>query len=247
MGADLTHSVLEVLLLQVFGINDFSTNHGAVWYLSVLILCSGLLYALLKSKGMKFFIKIIAPFIVTVIPIAFQAIFGTGVVEWNSSLSFIGNPSFYRGLYGMTAGILIYYISVYLRVFVEKVNSNDIIRRMLQMLEILFLALIIIGSLIKMNTLLLIGCIWIMVFLSWNLKHDILLSNTFYDKIFVLTLPIYINHALFVDTRLFTRNSLPLIVQTFLYLAVVVAYSFGTYQIVTKIMTKLNKSHRAPR
>lgn len=228
------HSFLEVFLLQIFGINEFATNHGAVWYLSVLIVCSGFLYAVMNSKGNKFFIKIYAPFIAVVTPIVFQIVFETEIVEWNSSFSLIGNPSFYRGLYEMTAGVLIYYISIRLCRFVERMNFNNIIRRVFQVLELLLLALIIIGSLFKINTLLLVFCIWIMVFLSWNLKHDIVFSNTLYDKVYVLTLPVYINHALFVDTRLFIHNSWPLMVQTLLYLVCVVVYSIATYKIVTR-------------
>lgn len=231
-GGELAHSFLEIFLLQVLGINDFASNHGAVWYLSVLMICSAILYFILGTQIKKLFIRYIGPCLAIAVIIILMMKFGTVIVEWDSRYSFIGNPSFWRGLFGMTVGIIIYYVSVSCKELFEKINKNYHINYFLQITECILLVFVIVGSVQKINTLILVLTIWAMLFMSWNLKHCALFSNKFYEKAKVLFLPVYINHALFADTQIMLRLPFPLLIQTMLYIIAVIIYSYISYRIV---------------
>lgn len=232
-GGILSHSILEVFLLQILGIGSFSTNHGAVWYLSVLLLCSFILYFALGTRCKGILVKYLAPIIAVGTMITNQVLFGTEIVEWDSTYSFICNPSFYRGLGGMSAGIWIYHLS--------KSRKGDIVKFInkrgitCQVVEVLLLVIVIVGALMHFNTLILVELIWVMTFLSWNCKHSLVLSNAAYDYAAIYLLPIYINHALFVDFRLILRLPISFPVQVIGYIFAVTAYSVFSYKFVGKM------------
>ena len=159
----------------------------------------------------EIYIRVIAPGLVIVVPALFVLLHGTLITEWDSSHGIIGNPAFYRGLYEMSAGVILYYFSKKNFLFIEKLNANYQIRLLLQVAEVILMIFIVSGSLMNVSTIIIVIAIWVMVFLGWNIEHNALLSNKLYDKLYSITLSMYINHALFVDTRLFLRNQFPLL------------------------------------
>ena len=54
-------SMLEICMLQILGIGDYASNHGAVWYISSLFLSRIFLYGCLQrlSKRKNFFILVV--------------------------------------------------------------------------------------------------------------------------------------------------------------------------------------------
>lgn len=48
---EIKHSVLEIFMVQILGLGDYASNHGAVWYVSSLFVSSIILYAVLDIKN----------------------------------------------------------------------------------------------------------------------------------------------------------------------------------------------------
>lgn len=225
--SELYHSVLEIFLLQVLGVREWSTNHGAVWYLSVLVISSFLLWLLLEHFQ-KICIHFLLPILIIVICTIFEVKYGSMIVPWDATCGIIKNPSFYRGFCDMSLGVEIYYISSVLQ---EKINFNTIIYKFA--LVALFSFCIVITC-FTTSPIYIIPLFTFVVILGWCTRWKNVNESKIVRNLSAISLALYINHPLFVDTHIFI-NVPHTFIRTIIYIICVTAYSEISYLVVKRI------------
>ena len=179
-------SMLEICMLQILGIGDYASNHGAVWYISSLFLSSIFLYGCLKrlSKRKNFFILVV----LIVLGYFSQFLFGSMcIATWESPIGFCLLPGLVRGLNEMSLGILCFYIG---RVLDEK-GIWKRKREFLIGIEFLSMLFIVIYTYKHLdNYVLILALFCVAVTTGYFCQHDIL-SHTLIRKFSLLTYPIY--------------------------------------------------------
>lgn len=216
-------SMLEMCMLQIIGIGDYASNHGAVWYISSLFLSSMFLYGCLKkiSKKKSYFIFAI------LITLGYfsQFLFGSMcIVTWESPIGFCLLPGLVRGLSEMSLGIFCFYIG-------RMLDEKGIWRRrreILIVIEILCMMFIVIYTYKHLdNYVLILALFCVAVTTGYFCQHDIL-SHTLIRKFSLLTYPIYLNHPIWLTIL---GSTCPL----FIVLFVVTVYSAITYYILKRL------------
>lgn len=108
--SELRRSILEIIMLQIVGIGDYATNHGAVWYVSALVVSSILLYGGLKLIGKSRRRRNVFCIICMFGGWYSQFVFGQMcIVTYNSEMGFILIPGLIRGISEMAVGVECYY------------------------------------------------------------------------------------------------------------------------------------------
>lgn len=222
-------SILEICMLQIVGIGDYASNHGAVWYISSLFLSSIFLYGCLKRLSKKgcFFI------LVFLIAIGYfsQFLFGSMcIVTWESPIGFCLLPGLIRGLSEMSLGILCFYLG---RIFDEK----GIWKRKKEVLigiEFLCMLIVVIYTYKHLdNYVLVLALFCVAVTIGYFCQHNIL-SCALIRKFSFLTYPIYLNHPIWL---IILGSACPF----FIVLFIVTVYSAVTYSVLKRLEGLLRK------
>lgn len=227
--------LLPILGLQILGIGDYAHNYGAVWYISVLIVCSYILFTLLKYCN-KLFIFLIGPALTF---FGYLYIFienGSVFTGWDAARSVFSNLDFIRGFAGISLGIIIFYVAIFIKENLKyELKSN--------LFEVgLYIAAIALAITKKSS--------WICLFLMAGVVFVSLLgchSNRFFSNRFVkgmekISYSIYLNHALFVDfPNIFYIGITNRIARFIVFLLAVTIYSAIFSWIVSRLWENMKK------
>ena len=104
----LKHSILEFFMLQIFGVGEFATNHGAVWFVSVLLVANYTVFSLLFVEKEKFR-AFTGPLIIVVGYLWIFVHTDSIILDWfNSSASIFTQLALIRGIAGVALGAFLY-------------------------------------------------------------------------------------------------------------------------------------------
>lgn len=228
----LRKSLLEICMLQIIGIGDYASNHGAVWYVSSLFISSVFLYGCMKFLSYKVHLFIFLVFIA--LGYFSQFLFGSMcITTWESPLGFCLLPGLIRGLSEMSLGILCFYIG-------RMLDERGMWRKKREFLigmEILSMSFIVLYTYKHLdNHVLILALFCIAVTTGYFCEHG-LLSHALIKKFSLFTYPVYLNHPIWL---IILGNHCPI----FIVLLVVTFYSVITYYILKKL-DKLFRKEKA--
>lgn len=168
--------LLEVLMMQMSGVGDFSLINFPAWYVSVVIIIT-LIIALFVKYFRGIFIKCLVPFSM-IIYLALVELYGN--LNINVGLLGIVCIGLIRGFAGMCFGIMIYYIYIKLKHYKINFNKNIIINSLVQFLLLMWFISMLIGNTpSKLDVIILIPIsgIILSLFLSQSLISKMLSSK----------------------------------------------------------------------
>lgn len=221
---ELGESILEIGMLQILGIGNLATNHGAVWYVSALFISSIVLYMILTLIPER--ICFIIFIIFWSVYYFSQFYFGSlCIVTWESKYGVCLIPGLLRGFGEVSLGIICYYLGIKLK----KIGLYSRYRVQCIVLEYILMAVIIIYSRFYLDNQIFIIMFYSMVIsVSFFTEHRLPVGiKKMFAKISTYTYAIYLNHPLILI--LFRGYSL---LGTFF---IVTGYSIITQKIISKI------------
>lgn len=139
--AELRRSIFEILMLQIVGIDYYATNHGAVWYVSALVVASIFLYGILRSIGKDRRKRNIFCAICIIGGWCSQFMFGQlCIVTYDSQWGLCLIPGLIRGISEMAIGVECYFLGKWLkhRKVFEKYGKILVFIEVLVMITITF-------------------------------------------------------------------------------------------------------------
>ena len=210
-------------MLQALFYGDMCTNHGAVWYVSVLLIVTIVLSSVLKGNRC---IKLSAVTLFIMLGLFSKSFFG----EWCiATYNINGNltlwPGIIRGLSEMSVGIAVFYLGRKIQVFFLQYRRSCI------MLETVIMVIIIVYTYFRLdNQLIIIVGLSIALMFSFYTQHSIGdLEKKVLGKWAKVTYAIYLNHPVLI---LLFKNNLKL----HELLIIVTIYSFITSAIIDRIV-----------
>lgn len=230
---ELKKSFLEIFLLQIFGVGQYSTNHGAVWYLSVLLVSSYIVYALLYCDK-KMFLYVFGIIFSIGGYLYLWTKHGTIISGWDSSESIFANSAFVRGLAGVSTGVLLYYC--------PKLKVSDKLLRIYEILEILsFVLSYVIAILGKNSSIICLVLLTLNVYISLCISHKTPLFNNRIILYFSrLSYSLYLTHPLFVDLLSVEYLGISnLGIRLLVYFVITTLFSVLFYHIYSFLFSKL--------
>lgn len=219
---------LSFFCLQVLGIGDYGHNFGAVWYVSVLLICSFVLYTIVfvYEEKAKYIVGILC-----FLGLSYMYVYnGEIVAGWNSAYGIFSNRDVIRGFCDMSIGIILW-----------NTLNEEREYKYAHIWEFVFFALATIFALFFYN-------LWIpfvMIIVScyfglrnrkkcWCYENKVIL---FLNSIAYL---IYLNHPLFVDYQLcnFVESR---IMKVVIYILFIIIFAFLSNQLlrVFKLATRI--------
>lgn len=221
---ELRYSFLEIFMLQILGIGDYATNHGAVWYVSALMVSSILLYGGLKLIGKDRRKRNLFCIICMIGGWCSQFVFGQMcIVTYDSEMGLCLMPGLIRGISEMAVGVECYYIGKWMmnRGIFEKYGKA--------LITIEIFVMVMVTAYTRMNLknyvsiILAYACV---IIISFFAKHNWMFR--YFNKWERYTYAIYLNHPIILI--LLDGRSL------WMVLAIVTGYSIITTKMIEKFM-----------
>lgn len=223
---ELKHSILEIFMLQALGIGKLCSNHGAVWYVSVLfILGIGLYTCAIKMRKRNLLFLCIFNIFVGIFS---KYLFGDwNIVTYKIDYKLTLLPGIIRGLSEMSFGIILFLTG--LIVIKTKIFKYYFFWNIIEM--VLMFSIIIYLYFHLDNQILITILIGLITFLSFWCEHLYLLKfRELLKNLGKITYPIYLNHPLFI----FLLGDNGRVKWSFLFV-IVSLYSIGTYVVVDRL------------
>lgn len=221
------YSLLEIFMLQALGVGRWCSNHGAVWYVSVLFMVSVVAYTLLVKLDKRSILCVC--FLGIILGIVSKCFFG----NWCIATFQIANrltliPGLIRGISEISLGIICFYLG-------EKISENKIIKEyywIWNAVELFLMSGVIIYLYFHLkNEILVTTLIAISTMLAFWCEHPwITGANRALKCGGKITYAIYLNHPLFI--LLLGDNGS---VKWGILFLIVTLYSVGTYVVIRKI------------
>ncbi len=224
----LRRSILEILMLQIMGIGYYATNHGAVWYVSALVVASIFLYGMLKLIGESKEKRNVFCAVCMIGGWCSQFAFGQlCIVTYDSEYGLCLIPGLIRGISEMAVGIECYYLGKWMchRKIFEKYGKVFIF------IEVLVMVAVMVYTKKHLdNHIFIILAYAVVITISFFAKHGSIFCC--FNKCERYTYAIYLNHPIVLI--LFEGKPLWVI------LAVVTGYSVITTKMIGKIKSVKN-------
>lgn len=228
--AELQRSALEVLMLQIIGIGYFATNHGAVWYVSALVVASIFLYGILRliRKNRRKRDMLCIAFIMG--GWCSQFIFGQlCIVTYDSKWGLCLIPGLIRGISEMAVGIECYYFGKWMK----SKKIFDKYRKSLVFIEVLVMMSVTIYTRENLkNYVFIIMAYACAIIISYFVEHG--LFFWMFNRWERYTYAIYLNHPII----LILLKERPL----WMVLTVVTVYSIITTMIFDRLKEISNRN-----
>lgn len=227
IAEEIKYSFLEVFMLQALGVGRWCSNHGAVWYVSVLFVVSVVAYILLMKLDRRSMLYIC--FLGISLGIASKMLFG----DWCIASYQIANrqtlvPGLIRGISEISLGIICFYWG-------QKISEKELFKKyccIWNMVEIFLMSGVIFYLYFHLeNEILVTALIAMGTILSFWCEHPwIDGANKELRCCGRITYAIYLNHPIFI--LLLGGNGT---VNWGVLFLIVTLYSVGTYVIIRKI------------
>lgn len=190
---ELRYSILEIFMLQILGIGNYAKNHGAVWYVSALMISTVFLYGLLKRFGTKKSIRLLMCIVCIFVGYCARFVFGDMcIVTYETSEGLCLIPGLVRGISEMAIGIECYYIGKWLTnkgIFEEK-------RKQWIIIEVVIMTILTVYTRWKLDCH--VGVIFsyaIIAVIAFFVRHNERFSR-YSNKLGKYTYAIYLNHPI---------------------------------------------------
>lgn len=231
---NIVQMILEIFMMQNIGLPFGGAINKPLWYLSVMMLADVIIFAMLKKMNRKLYR------IVSVLIILFTTVTmisnSLGIEQWGYSYVIMYTP-FWRGFADMLIGTLIYQLA-------DSITIKN---------KVLLMVMEIIASISIVILLFLPGnfdyiCFIFIILLAISITSSQSIFNRLGDNKIVAFLmkyeySIYLNHSLIimVSRKIFSIVSLPLVMEIFVYIAILLVCSCIFQETMTFALRKLKK------
>lgn len=229
---------MELFMLQGIGLNEgWTAMNNSLWYVSVLIIASLLIYSLL-SINEKLFLTVIAPLVcILSVSVLYSYV---GQLNTNMNLiGFIGNGPLLRGLLEMCLGVYAYKLN-------ERFESK-MKKRLVSCLGVFAFLFVIICSLFisfSVRDFLYLILLFLGVAIGFLGTESRIVCNRFVNAWSKYTMSIYFVHMIFSDylfPRIFgaTKLSNNVFLLLGIYLVVITVAAIALYELVHLVVNKM--------